>query len=208
MHKLSLSAQKWLIFLQVMLPFSLFCQADWKLSKSEDKLKLWIKNLDGKDLKQFKLETTIKEDIKTMYRLMRDVENMHLWYDKVKSVKLLKKINDNEAIYLLGYHLPFPFEDRISTVKGKINFDEKKGVIKVNTEYYSFDLPENEKNIPVITTLKSSWEISDKHNGEILVKHEGYMNPGGNVPVWLVNESVTSGPFKSIKNMEKILDKY
>ncbi len=189
-------------------PFFSYSQTDWKLSKSEDNIQLWIKNVDGSDLKQFKLQTTFKKELKYVYRLMRDVENMHLWYDKVQSVKLLKKISDNEAIYMLGYDLPFPFEDRVSTVKGRINFDEKTGTIFVNTEYFPSEIPADKKNMALITKIKSSWEISEGKKGEVFITHTGYMDPGGNVPKWLVNEGLSTGPLKTIKSMKRILDKY
>lgn len=189
-------------------PYFAYAQPDWKLGKTDGNIQVWIKNVDGPGLKQFKLQTTFKNELKSVYRLIRDVENMHLWYDKVQSVKLLKKINENEAVYLLGYDLPFPFDDRISTVKGKIQFDEKQGKIFVNTDYFPTDLPEDKKKVPLITKIKSSWEISEIKNGEILIIHAGYMDPGGNIPTWVVNESLTSGPLKTIKSMKKILDKY
>jgi START domain len=189
-------------------PYLASGQSDWKLSKTDGNIQIWIKNVDGPGLKQFKLQTTFNRDLKSVYRLIRDVENMHLWYDKVQSVKLLKKINENEAVYLLGYDLPFPFEDRISTVKGKIQYDEKQGKILVNTDYFPADLPADKKKIPLITKIKSSWEISETKNGEILILHTGYMDPGGNVPTWVVNESLTSGPLKTIKSMKNILEKY
>ncbi|MBP6567686.1 MAG: hypothetical protein KA270_10995 [Saprospiraceae bacterium] len=203
------SAIGFVLFLLILCsPLNLYGQKDWKLSKTEDDIQLWIKNLEGSDLKQFKLQTTFKKELKSVYLLIRDVENMHLWYDKVQSVKLLKKISDNEAIYMLGYDLPFPFEDRISTVKGSIKFDEKGSKIFVNTDYFQTELPEDKKHMSLITKIKSSWEISEGKKGEILITHAGYMDPGGNVPKWLVNEGLTSGPLKTIKSMKKILDKY
>lgn len=203
------SATGFVLFLFILSsPLNLYGQKDWKLIKTEDDIQLWIKNLEGSDLKQFKLQTTFKKELKSVYLLIRDVENMHLWYDKVQSVKLLKKISDNEAIYMLGYDLPFPFEDRISTVKGSMKFDEKGGKIFVNTDYFQTELPEDKKHMSLITKIKSSWEISEGKKGEILITHAGYMDPGGNVPKWLVNEGLTSGPLKTIKSMKKILDKY
>jgi hypothetical protein len=34
------------------------------------------------------------------------------------------------------------------------------------------------------------------------------MNPGGNVPVWLTNESITSGPPKTLSGFKKMMAKY
>lgn len=183
-------------------------QTDWKLHKNSNDIQLWTRKLEDSSLKEFKLKTKIKLEIKTMFRFIRDVEKMSLWYEKVKSVKLLKKLNENEAIYLLEYDLPFPFEDRISTIKGTISFDEKIGTIKVSTEYFPFPIPPGKYKLQLITKISSYWEIIDLHNGLLDITHAGYMDPGGNIPVWLVNEGVDADPIKTVNGMKQALKKF
>jgi hypothetical protein len=187
----------------------LYSQKDWRLYKDNQNYKLWLKEVAGTSIKQFKIETTSqKKDMNTFYNLMRDVENMNKWYDKVKSVKLLKKISENEAIYLMEYDLPFPLEDRITTIKGAIFFDELKRTIRVETEYYPYTIPKDKSNLTLITKISGVWDIVKQKNGEIMISHVGFMNPEGNIPAWLINEGVTSGPVKTIQNMLKLLAKY
>lgn len=184
---------------------SSFVQKDWQLQSNENGIKLWTKNLDGSKLLQFKAETILKSDLEPLYHAMRDVEKMHTWYDKVKKVILLKKINETEGIYLLEYGLPMPFENRVSTLKGTIDYDKSKGNIKVTTNYFPFKIPEKYSDYPLIATIKSAWEIESQNNGFVKITHSGYMDPGGNIPLWLTNESVTTGPIKSLKNLKKLL---
>ena len=189
-----------------MIPFYCFLQEEWKLYKVQDNVTLWTKNLKGSKLLQFKLETTSKNDLEDMYNIILDIENMNKWYDKVKSVKLLKRNSESEAIYLLEYAIPLPFENRISTVKGNMFYDRENGVLKVNTEYHPYELQTIANNkMPMIKLLKSSWEITNIKGGGIKIIHSGYMDPGGNIPIWLTNEGVTSGPFKTIRNLKKLL---
>ncbi|MBK8052117.1 MAG: hypothetical protein IPK35_02240 [Saprospiraceae bacterium] len=185
--------------------YNAFGQQDWQLQKEQNNIKLWTKSLDGTKLLQFKAETYIKADLEALYNLMRNVESMHKWYDKVKKVVLLKKNSDSEGIYLLEYGLPLPFENRVSTLKGSISFDKIKGLIKVNSDYYHFKIPETYQDYPLISQIKSSWEIESVTNGMIRIVHSGYMNPGGNIPLWVTNESVTSAPIKSLSNLKKLL---
>ncbi len=194
------------IFIFIMIPFYCFLQEEWKLYKVQDNVTLWTKNLKGSKLLQFKLETTSKNDLEDMYNIILDIENMNKWYDKVKSVKLLKRNSESEAIYLLEYAIPLPFENRISTVKGNMFYDRENGVLKVNTEYHPYELQTIANNkMPMIKLLKSSWEITNIKGGGIKIIHSGYMDPGGNIPIWLTNEGVTSGPFKTIRNLKKLL---
>ena len=187
--------------------FVSFGQQEWVLKKDQNNIKLWTKSLEGTKLLQFKAETYVKADLDAVYKVLVNVENMHTWYEKVKKVVLLKKITDTEGVYLLEYGLPLPFENRISTLKGSISYDKTKGIIKVNSAYHPHNIPEKYQNFPLITQIKSSWDIESVKNSYVRIIHSGYMDPGGNIPLWLTNESVTSAPVKSIINLMKLLDR-
>lgn len=183
-------------------------QKDWKISQKTNDYTLWLKDVPYVKVKQFKIQTKINENIEATFRLLRDVENMHLWYDKVKSVKLLKKISAREAIYLLEYDLPFPFKDRISTIKGSIDFDQNAGKINVSTVYYPYTIPDDKKHLLLITKIAGGWDITKSPNETLTITHHGYLDPEGSIPAWLVNEGVTSGPLKTIAGLKRRVKSY
>ncbi|MBK9737276.1 MAG: hypothetical protein IPO92_20930 [Saprospiraceae bacterium] len=165
-------------------------QKDWQVVSSQEDITLWTKDFKGSTVKQFKLKTSVKDDINIVYSVLKDVENMHLWYDRVTSVNLLHKVSDNEGIYLLEYGLPFPFENRVATISGKINYDTLNKKIEVLTNYSPFKIPKQKSGLLPITEIQSSWQVSKKSEGVIEIIHSGHMNPGGNIPLWLVNDGV------------------
>lgn len=183
-------------------------QTNWTLHKKEAAYTIWLKDVPNEKIKQFKLEAIIKGNFEDIHNIMKDVEKMHLWYDKVKNVKLLKKINENEAIYLLAYDLPFPFEDRIATIKGIMNYNPKLGTLTVNTAYFPYTLSKDKNASLLIKKISSSWEIKKLSDGQLNIVHSGYMDPGGNIPSWVVNESITSGPVETLKGLKKRLLAY
>ncbi len=180
-------------------------QKDWKIVSDKDNITLWTKDFPNSEIKQFKLKTVIKADFEKAYNVLKDVERMNLWYDRVSSVTLLKRNSPNEGIYLLEYGLPFPFENRIATIRGVIDYNKDKGKITVNTSYHPFEVPKNKSEMLQIKTIGSSWEVTKLPNGQIEIIHSGHMNPGGNIPNWLINDGVTSGPIKTIKAFKKRL---
>ena len=185
-----------------------FAQKDWTEQKNKEGVKLWTKDLGKGELRQFKLETTLTSEMDKIYTCMRDVINMHTWYDRIEKVVLLKSISDNEATYLIEYSIPFPFENRVSTIKGSLDYDAAKGELKVQTEYYPYSIPDKYRSYSLVTTIKSNWVFTSISKQQVQVTHSGYMDPGGNIPVWLTNEGLTSGPFKTIKNFKKALKAY
>jgi uncharacterized UPF0160 family protein len=144
-----------LLFLSIGIIFiasKLSAQKNWEVYKKTNEYTIWLKNVPGKELKQFKKEALVKGDIQSAYKILKDVENMNLWYDKVKQVSLLKTISENEGIYLLEYDLPFPFEDRIATVKGKIEMAADNNSFTVETQNFSFPIPADKEKMELITT--------------------------------------------------------
>ncbi len=189
----------------IFLAVNLSAQKDWQISSNSDNITLWTKDYPNSEVKQFKLKTIIKADFDKVYALLKDVENMHLWYDRVNGVTLLQKISPNEGIYLLEYGLPFPFENRIATIRGVIDYNKTSGKLTVYTNYNPFTVPSNKSKMFLIKDIASSWEVTKLDDGKIEILHSGHMNPGGNIPKWLINEGVSSGPVKTIKAFKKKL---
>ncbi|MBK9255273.1 MAG: hypothetical protein IPM42_07295 [Saprospiraceae bacterium] len=186
----------------------LWSQKDWTKVKDSDGILILIKDTPGSSIKQFKAITTFKEDILTIVKALQDVESMHVWYDRVKSVKTLQKISDTQAIYLLEYSLPFPFQNRYSTLKGTLSYSDSNKKAKIETAYIPYSEKVADIKNPMITKIRSSWSIEAGQNGVSSVIHEGFMDPEGNVPVWAVNKDVADAPLKSLLALKKILPNY
>ncbi len=101
-----------------------------------------------------------------------------------------------------------PFEDRIATIKGIMNYNPKLGTLTVNTAYFPYTLSKDKNASLLIKKISSSWEIKKLSDGQLNIVHSGYMDPGGNIPSWVVNESITSGPVETLKGLKKRLLAY
>ena len=84
--------------------FASYTQTNWTLHKKDGAYTIWLKDVPNEKIKQFKLEAIIKGNFEDVHNIMKDVEKMHLWYDKVKSVKLLKKINENDGEFTIEFN--------------------------------------------------------------------------------------------------------
>jgi hypothetical protein len=195
------------LFISFLILYTAESQKDWKMHKSKGEIQLWLKDLPGSRVKQFKIQTKVKQNITAVYQLLREVEKSPLWYDKVKEVKVLKAIDNDEAVYLLEYELPFPFKNRVTTLKGTIVYDQKLQTIRANTVYFPYEIPVEYKDLSQVYLVSGTWAIETLSDGRLSITHIGYMDPEGNIPAWLVNQSYTSGPFKTLTNLLKLLDK-
>lgn len=193
-----------LISAYILLVVSAYTQDDWKKIKTEEGITVWTKDVKGSEVKQFKAKAKFDVKLSNIVAALRDVERMHLWYGRVKSVKVLDVLSDSEAIYLLEYMLPLPFKNRYSTLKGVMKFDPQKKLAKIETGYIDYSHKMKEKG-PLITRIRSLWELEGHDDGTVSVTHEGFLDPGGNVPIWAINKDVVESPLKSLKALKQFL---
>ena len=137
---------------------SINAQADWELQRNESGIKVWTKDYPDSNIKQFKAETKIKASLKNVVAVFLDIENMGLWYDRVESVEMVKKISDMEGIYKINFDLPWPVADRVSAVRAILLHDPTTNVVSVNTNYEPGVITDTD--VLLVTTMHSEWALT------------------------------------------------
>ena len=104
-----------------------------------------------------------------------------------KEVKLQKK---------LSYILDIPQD-----IKTKIVTVASKGIS---------DMIPPETNKVRVPEMSASWNFTPKVDGTVDGEYQLFVDPGGDIPSWIVNMFAGEGPYNSIINMKKMLtlDKY
>ena len=200
--------------MKLVLPFlviSLFsmsinAQAEWELQRDESGIKVWTKDYPDSEFKQFKTETTIKASLKNVVAVFLDIENMGVWYDRVESVEMVKKISDMEGTYIINFELPWPVADRVSAVRAILSYDPTTDVVRVDTNYEPGVITDTD--VLLITTMHSEWVLTPVEGGFVHIYHKGYMDPAGSLPAWISNSGVQDGPVNTLTALKGILPDY
>lgn len=180
----------------------------WVQIESKNGAVLYTRAVSGSNIKEFKVEFEVEENIQTIVNMLKDVSNMHLWYDKIKIAKTLKEINDHSGIYHLEFSIPFPFTNRWTTVKGEYAISNDKKTAHFSSKYEPYTSTINHDGLTHVTSLKSSWEITAVSPKKCKVTHIAFMDPSGNIPTWAINDGVEKGPFRTVEGMKKLLTRY
>jgi len=176
-------------------------QNDWQLEVDKNNVKVYTKYYKDTGLKCFRAESVLKVNYKTLLDVLLDIENMDKWYYSVHSVSIAEKISNTQAIYYIKYDLPFPLKDRVTTIKGKIEKNDDTKKARIETFYTPYKkMPEWTDEV-IVDNIWGIWDISYKSKEETAIIHEGFIDPKGNLPHWIINESVTTGPTETLKNL-------
>jgi hypothetical protein len=174
-------------------------KTEWKFIKETKDVKVYYREIPNKSLKEVKIQTVFDADINTIVEVLREVSSYPKWVYKAVYSKKLKEISPNEMIYYNKLDFPWPLTDRDVVIHTKVT----KGLNEAVSISYATEDPKMPKNEMVrISEFNSKWTL--KQSGQkVNAEYVFSSNPGGNIPVWMVNMSLEDGPIKTIANLKK-----
>lgn len=193
-----------LLILLVCAGFSTFFQLDseWQLKKYENNVAVYNREIPNSNIKELKAETQIKTSLSSVIALLNDRETYPQWVYKCGKSIMLKKISESEAIYYQTVLAPWPVDNRDFVVDVKVLQD----AVTKEVKQYSTCLPTYIPPFPGhvrITVFNAVWTLTPLKNGMVKCEYELLVDPGGNVPAWLVNLAAIDGPFETTLNLRE-----
>jgi hypothetical protein len=179
-----------------------FAQNSWELKKNENGIEVYTRNASTGNLKELrvlcKLDATKDELISTL----QDIANYSQWVFSNKKSIILKTLNPQKIIYYTQSHLPWPLKDRDLIVELDIN--STPDILNILAKSLPDYLPQNSNYIRVPYSL-ATWHVTQSPDNKLKVDYTFSVDPGGNIPVWLVNATLAVGPYNSFVKLRELL---
>ncbi len=192
-----------LLFLAVFLPGTGSWADGWELVKDKDGIQIYTRLTEGSKFRTYKGEAILKIGMDDMYRTLTDLDNYDQWVYSCKESILLSKTAEDEFIYYSVMSLPFPFDDRDMTTKMKVTRGD--GTIRFATSLIK-GKQSPEGLVPVAAYEEATTLIKTGDN-QVRMIMEGYFEPGGSLPAWVVNMFLSEGPYESLMAIKKTYEK-
>ena len=197
----------YLPFLVLFLPMMGMARPNCELKKEKDNIKIYGCLVEGSALHDIRVEFEVNSTIDKYISIVLDVTRYKEWRYREFNHKLLKKISDSELIYYARVNAPFPLNDRDLVLHLKINQDSLPKILTVTIESMPDYIPPVEDVVRVPSSL-SIMRLIRLSESRVKVSCYVRVNPGGQIPDWVVNMFSTQGPYETFKNLiEKMEDK-
>lgn len=173
---------------------------DWSLSKDKNDVKVYTRSVAGEALKEYKVITVLNCSKEQAIQNIMNWGNYVNWLDGCIEARLLKRIGDDESIGYYVVDAPWPVSDRDLIISLKRRIDGPKTYIDITA------LPTYMAEKDGLLRLKrfnGYWTIVDLGNGRVEVTQQMWADPGGSIPSWLANATVTDNPYNSFSNLKK-----
>jgi len=177
----------------------------WKFIKEKDNVLLYTRQKYGSKLKLFKGVTEIKVPAEKIFAKLENINNTDWWSKDVTHIKVLFYEKNKQAQYYLVYHLPWPFKDRDLSVNATSTINHSVGEYKLTVVPLSGSYIPSGSEFVRINDYWQEWKISSIDKNKSHVELEFYINPGTNLPDWLINMVLSDSPIKVINAMKNSL---
>ncbi|MGH1385011.1 START domain-containing protein [Kordia sp.] len=181
----------------------LFAQKNWKLKKDKNDIKIYVKSSNTSSLKLFKAEMTVKSSINKVLDVILDGDKLQDWSYKTLDSKLINKSSENEYLIWLALDLPWPVRNRDVVIALKTR-RITKGVIKIDVSAASEQYAEKDDYLR-ITYFEGYWLLEQQGN-TVKITHQMHGDPGGSIPNWFINSTITKAPYYNFKALKERLE--
>jgi hypothetical protein len=180
---------------------TLDAQADCKLRKDENGIKVYTCNNDTSKFKSIKVECELHCSIEKLEHFLLDFENYIHWQFNTSESKVIKKISDSEFIYYTKIEAPWPVSDRDMVVRLRSKRSDSELSISANSER---GLLAESKDLVRVPVSRSQWRVKEKSKDLLEINYSIQIDPGGNVPAWLVNWVCANAPLQSFQALKRL----
>jgi len=178
-------------------------QSDWNFVTEKNNIKVYTRSSDQSNIKELRILVELTGNIDTLFNL---INNSHVYSDWVYKCKTSAPLATPEGYtfaYVLVTDFPFPMYDRELIVKSKQWVDEQ-GRYRTHSVSEPAALPKNNKMVR-IDLYESNWTI-EKIGEKIFIEYQSTVDPGGNIPAWVVNLGLTTGPIKTFTKLIELTE--
>lgn len=184
----------------------LYAQVDWTLKSTKNGLNIYTKTVSASGLKGIRVKCSLPAKLSQVVALILDVDAGDEWVYGTKSSFLLKKVSPAELYYYSEVDIPWPISNRDFIAHLKVSQDPLTKVVTINGPTNASYLPVK-PHIVRVNHSNGKWVLMPTRNNVVLIDYTLEVDPGGAIPVWLVNLFATSGPTETFKKMKEQVKK-
>ncbi len=194
------------MILLAIFPVSTQEHSGWKLKREKKGISIHVREEADSHLKEYKARAVIPHPIQEVFAFLLDVERHPEWVVRCTGITIIENQVEHKITYHTAYDMPWPAKDRDLTVETVYTHHAggKKNESLTQDVLLEFPMEEGVIRMP----RYREWVILEEIDSlNTLFVAEGFVDPGGKVPPWLVNMFLVGGIYDSVvKTRELLLD--
>jgi len=190
--------------------FSSFSGVDsgnWVLQKNEKGIVVYTRETPGSQIKEVRVINKVQSSLAGMVALLLDTRNYTNWIYQCTESQPLKVVSEKEMYNYQVTNFPWPVSDRDLICDFRIHQDSVSKVVSFTKTAVPGYLPDKSPYVR-IRDFESDYLLTPLPNDSMIVDLRMRVDPGGDIPTWLINANIVMAPYKSTVAMLNEVPKY
>lgn len=177
----------------------------WVLKKNKNDIELYARFPEESRFKEVKATCVFAAQISDLVKIVLDVESYPDWVSNIKEGGTLKKVGEHEYINYYIADFPWPLKDRDVVLNTILVQEEDSKSVYIELEGRATFIAEK-KDIIRIQNIHAYWYFIPEHSGMVKVSYQMLVDPGGKIPVWLINKFLIEGPYQNLYRLRELME--
>jgi hypothetical protein len=180
-------------------------QENWRLKLDNDGIRIYTRTSPESKIKAVKVECGVEATLSQIAAVLLDIKSQDEWFYHTKSVVLLK-VSPTELYYYAEVSFPFPFEKRDFVEHIKLTQNPVTRIIVMEVQNVPDYIPQKQGVVRILHS-NCKWIITPVGSKVTSLEFTLFADPGGSIPIWLINIFSIYGPFETFKKLKTQLQK-
>jgi hypothetical protein len=153
---------------------------------------------------KFRGRTVVHAPISSLMAVLFDIRTQPQWNSTGYDMRVLQKKSDTELWFYSSNKVPWPFKDRDFVTKLETRINNRHRYIEVRgSEAAHVMAPPHPKRVRMpVSRINWKFEALPKRSTQVTVTFQ--IDPGGVLPMWLMNKVTKSIPFRTLQKIRAI----
>lgn len=181
-------------------------QENWKLTGEKDGIKTFSQKTGDSKINAVKLEAVFQATLSLLTAVIADVSAYDGWIFNSRSTRLLKQVSPSELYYYSEVIFPWPAVNRDFVSHINISQHPVTKVVLIKATNVSGWEPVKPKLVR-IEQSEGVWILTALSKNEVAVTYTLRVDPGGDLPAWIINSFSHKGLVQTFKNLRTQVSK-
>ena len=180
-------------------------EAEWTIQRSEDGIDVYTRPEPASQFEAVRAVMTLDDvRLSSLVALISDTQACSRLESRCVEAETLDTIDQTESVVYRYNNMPFPVRDRDMVLR--LKWYQQPDSLKVNVVISNVTgfLPEKKRRIRM-PKVNLGWKFVPLPDGSVEVSSEGHIEPGANLPAWILNQFLVSAPFKTMEAVASIV---
>jgi hypothetical protein len=180
----------------------------WSLVRDDHTrdIRAYARQEDGKPQRSFRVDATIAGKPEDLAAVLLDFENYPKWFWNVREAHLLKKVAATEYYIYVVYQAPYPLANRDCILHARAtpqSRNDKRFILSVSAA--PGYLPP-QPGLVRMPANQFTVVFSPEPDGRIETHVNGYMESGGEVPLWAADFVQQAAPYYTVRGLQRMTE--